>query len=152
MIEIVSYKEAYKDFIRSLNYEWLEKYFFVEPNDVKQLADPQAEILDKGGKIYFALYNNEVVGTASLLKVSDDEYELGKMAVTEKSKGLGIGKKLMEYCLDKATDLGAKKISLYSNTTLIAAIKLYEKYGFVAVPLSSEIHYTRADIKMEKHF
>ncbi len=136
MVEIVSYKEAYNDFIRSLNYEWLEKYFFVEPNDVKQLGNPQAEILDKGGQIYFALHNNEVVGTASLIKVSDQEYELGKMAVTENHKGLGIGKKLMEHCLDKAIHLGAKKVSLYSNTKLIAAINLYEKYGFAAVPLS----------------
>lgn len=151
MIEIIPYNAAYKEFIKTLNYEWLEKYFFVEPNDIIQLSNPEAEILDKGGYIFFALYNNEVVGTASLMKVSDEEYELAKMAVTEKYKGLGIGKRLLEYSIEEATKLAAKKISLYSNTKLIAAIKLYENYGFVEVPLSPEIHYERANIKMEKN-
>ena len=84
MITIIPYSEKYKAAIKSLNYEWLEKYFFVEPQDTVQLSDPQGEILDKGGHIYYALYNDEVIGTSSLLKINDTEYELAKMAVTEK--------------------------------------------------------------------
>ncbi len=150
MITIVSYKEEYKEHIKSLNYEWLEKYFSVEPNDVIQLSNPKEEILDKGGKIFFALNNDEVVGTVSLLKVSDEEYELGKMAVTEKYKSAGIGKMLMTHCIEEAKKLKAKKLSLFSNTKLEAAIHVYRKYGFVEVPLPPEIHYVRSDIMMEK--
>jgi GNAT superfamily N-acetyltransferase len=150
MIAIVPYKEAYKEHIKSLNYEWLEKYFAVEPNDVIQLSNPQVEILNKGGKIFFALDDDAVIGTASLLKVSDEEYELAKMAVTEKYKSAGIGKMLMEYCIDEAKKLNAKKLTLVSNTKLDAAIHIYRKYGFVEIPMPKETHYERGNIMMEK--
>lgn len=150
MISIVPYKAEYKEYIKSLNYEWLEKYFALEPIDVVQLSNPQVEILDKGGKIFFALDNDKVVGTVSLLKISNEEYELAKMAVTEKYKSVGIGKILMEYCIIEAKKLNAKKISLFSNTKLEAAIHVYRKYGFVEIPLPEEMHYVRSDIRMEK--
>jgi N-acetylglutamate synthase-like GNAT family acetyltransferase len=150
MITIVPYKEEYKEHIKSLNYEWIEKYFAIEPNDIVQLSNPQVEILDKCGKIFFALSNDEVVGTVSLLKISDEEYELAKMAVTENYKGSGIGKMLMEHCIDEAKKLEAKKLTLVSNTKLDAAIQVYKKYGFVEIPLPKEIHYERGNIMMEK--
>ena len=151
MIEIVNYKEAYKPYIKLLNYEWLEKYFSVEENDVLQLSNPQEEIIDNGGKIYFALYNNEVVGTSSLMKVNNEEYELAKMAVTENAQGLGIGKKLLEHCLKEALLLDAKRVTLFSNTKLVSAIALYRKYGFKEIVLPADIHYKRANIKMVKY-
>jgi ribosomal protein S18 acetylase RimI-like enzyme len=141
MITIVPYKEEYKEYIKTLNYEWIEKYFFIEPKE---------EILDKGGEIFFALDDDAVIGTASLLKVNNEEYELAKMAVTEKYKGLGIGKMLMEHCIDEAKKLDAKKLTLVSNTKLDAAIHVYRKYGFVEIPLPKEIHYERGNIMMEK--
>jgi N-acetylglutamate synthase-like GNAT family acetyltransferase len=150
MITIVPYKKEYKEHLKSLNYEWLEKYFAVEPNDVKQLSNPQAEILDKGGKIFFALDDEAVIGTASLLKVSDEEYELAKMAVTEKYQHAGIGKMLMDYCIEEAKKMNAKKLTLFSNTKLEAAIHVYKKYGFTEIPLPLEMHYVRSDIMMEK--
>ena len=148
MIEIVNYTEETKQYVKTLNYEWLEKYFVVEPNDVIQLADPQREIIDKGGLIYYAKYKNEIVGTASLLKMEDGVYELGKMAVTESAQGLGIGKILLEHCLKMASDMGIPKLVLYSNTKLKSGIHLYEKYGFKEILLEPG-HYERANIKME---
>jgi ribosomal protein S18 acetylase RimI-like enzyme len=149
-ITIVPYKEVFKEYIKSLNYEWLEKYFAIEPNDVIQLSNPQAEIIDKGGKIFFALDDDIVIGTVSLLKVSDEEYELAKMAVTEKYKSSGIGKMLMERCIDEAKKMKAEKLTLVSNTKLEAAIHVYRKYGFAEILLPKEIHYKRGNIMMEK--
>ena len=94
-IKIVPYSNQYKAYVKTLNYEWLEKYFAVEPVDVEQLSDPQLHIIDKSGHIYFAQYEGVIVGTSSLLKVEVGHYELAKMAVTEKYKGLGIGKILI---------------------------------------------------------
>ena len=148
-IEIIEYTEDLKEPVRTLNYEWLEKYFRVEPGDVISLANPQEEIIDKGGFIYYARMNNEIVGTASLLKVTEDIYELGKMAVTEKAQGFGIGKLLLEHCIKEAKIIGAKELILYSNTKLESAIHLYRKYGFTEVELESG-HYERANIKMAK--
>ena len=150
-IIIVPYINEYKKYIKTLNYEWLEKYFYVEPADAKQLSDPQTHIIDKGGHIYFAKYNNEIIGTASLMKIGNKEYELAKMAVTEKYKGQGIGQMLLEHCLVEAIKLNAVKLSLFSNTKLKSAIHLYKKYDFIEVSLPIDVHYERANIMMEKY-
>ncbi len=149
MLTISEYTDAKKESFKSLNYEWLEKYFAVEPVDEKMLSDPRREIIDKGGYIFFAEYNDTIVGTVALINLGGSSFELGKMAVTEKVQGLGIGKKLMEHCLDFAKKTGAKKVLLYSNRKLGSAIHLYTKYGFVEDPVEPG-HYERADIKMVK--
>lgn len=99
-IEIIPYQEEYKDSIKTLNVEWLEKHFKVEAIDVLQLSNPKQEIIDKEGLIYYARFNNDIVGTVSLLKVENDVYELAKMAVTDKAQGLGIGNMLMQHCFN----------------------------------------------------
>ncbi len=147
-MEIVEYNESLKEYIKVLNVEWLEKYFYVEPSDEIQLADPKASILDKGGAIYYAALDGEIVGTASLLKIDTTTFELGKMAVTEKCQGKGVGEALLKHCIAQGEQLGATKLILYSNTKLAPAIKLYQKWGFTEIPLDSS-QYKRANIKME---
>ncbi|MCE3278936.1 MAG: GCN5-related N-acetyltransferase [Bacteroidetes bacterium] len=149
MVKIIDYKEELKEHIRILNYEWLQKYFNVEPGDVISLANPTAEIINKGGYIFYASYNEEIVGVVALLKVQGDIFELAKMAVTEKYQGLKVGKVLMEHCIAFAEKHGIKKLVLYSNRQLGPAIHLYEKCGFYEIELEPG-HYERANIKMEK--
>jgi ribosomal protein S18 acetylase RimI-like enzyme len=149
MIEIIEFSSENRSFIKDLNYEWLQKYFAIEPSDEKQLSDPEKEIIDKGGYIFYAEIEGKIAGTVSLLKQQEVVYELGKMATTESSRGKGIGNALIQHCIHFAKGLNAKKLILYSNTKLQAAIHLYKKYGFEEVPLENS-HYKRSDIKMEK--
>lgn len=150
-IKIVEFQTEYRDDFKNLNIEWLQKYFVVEPFDEQQLSNPETEILDKGGKIFFAKDGDRIVGTASLLK-EHDIYELAKMAVTEDYKGKGIGNLLMEHCIAEAKKLGTKKLMLISNRSLTPALKMYEKYGFKEVPIEEEMPYERGNIKMELVF
>lgn len=148
---IIPFSPELKDEIKILNLEWLKKYFKVEAKDELMLSDPQGEIIDKGGMIFYAKYNDKIVGTVSLLKINETTFELSKMAVTDGVQGLGIGQKLMEHCVIIANEKGIKKLILYSNRKLLPAIYLYEKFGFEEVALESG-NYERADIKMEKIF
>ncbi|RKS94078.1 acetyltransferase (GNAT) family protein [Flavobacterium limicola] len=148
-IEIIPFSPAYKEAIKTLNLEWLQKHFRVEPKYEIVLSDPQGQIIDKGGMIFYAKYKDEIVGTVSLIKIDDTTFELSKMAVTDGVQGLGIGKKLMLHCLAVAEAKGMEKLILYSNRKLLSAIHLYEKFGFVEVPLEDGV-YERADIKMER--
>ena len=148
-VEIIPFSIELKEPIKTLNLEWLQKYFKVEPQDEKTLSDPQGEIIDKGGMIFYAKYNNKIVGTISLLKIDSVTFELSKMAVSDGNQGLGIGKKLLEHCLNEAKQKGIKKLILYSNRKLMPAIHLYESFGFTEIPVEEAI-YERADIKMEK--
>ncbi|CAM4106044.1 GNAT family N-acetyltransferase [Flavobacterium antarcticum] len=98
-IEIIDFAKGLELPIKTLNYQWLEKYFKVEPTDVLSLSNPKAEIIDKGGFVFYAKMNGEIVGTASLLKKSDAVFEVGKMAVAEKVHGQKIGTLLLEHCI-----------------------------------------------------
>nr|WP_315210043.1 GNAT family N-acetyltransferase [uncultured Flavobacterium sp.] len=148
-VEIIPFSTTLAAPIKTLNLEWLKKYFKVEPKDEIVLSDPQGQIIDKGGMIFYAKYNDEIVGTVSLIKIDNTTFELSKMAVTDGVQGLGIGKKLMLHCLAIAEAKGMEKVILYSNRKLLSAIHLYEKFGFVEVPLEDGV-YERADIKMER--
>ncbi|MFV5698923.1 GNAT family N-acetyltransferase [Flavobacterium sp. ZT3R17] len=148
-VEIIPFTTALTEPIKTLNIEWLKKYFKVEPKDEIVLSNPQGEIIDKGGMIFYAKYNDEIIGTVSLIKIDETTFELSKMAVTDGVQGLGIGKKLMVHCIDVAEKESIKKLILYSNRKLLPAIHLYEKFGFVEIALEDGI-YERADIKMER--
>ena len=112
------------------------------------LDDPRTTILDRGGFIWLAKVDNKIVGSSALMKEHEGVYELAKMAVTAEYRGMGISKLLIETCLDKAKDIGAKKLSLFSNHQLLTALKLYEKYGFRHVEVKDSPFET-ADVKME---
>lgn len=148
-VEIIPFSSDLKEAIKILNLEWLTKYFKVEAKDEKILSNPQLEIIDKGGMIFYAKYQEKIIGTVSLIKMDDGSYELSKMAVTDSVQGLGVGKKLLEHCILIAQEKQIKKIILYSNRSLLAAIHLYEKFGFEEIKLEDGI-YERANIKMEK--
>ena len=147
-VNIIEYSSQYQPDFRSLNLEWLDKYNLTESHDLMVLDDPQATILDRGGFIWLAISDNKVVGSAALIKEHEGEYELAKMAVTAAYRGKGISKLLIETCLAKAKEIGAKKLSLFSNHQLQTALKLYEKYGFYYVEVENSPFET-ADVKME---
>lgn len=148
-VEIIPFSPDLKDPIKILNIEWLQKYFRVEEKDEIVLSNPQEEIINKGGMIFYAKYNNEILGTVSLMKIDETTFELSKMAVSDKAQGLGIGNQLLVHCLAVAKENNIKKLFLYSNRRLLPAIHLYQKFGFIEIPLE-DVTYERADIKMEK--
>lgn len=151
MIEIISYNNKYHEDFKRLNLEWLEKYDLTESHDLKILEDPQGSVIEKGGCIFLAIDGQRVIGTAGLAKENEEAYELVKMTVDPQYRGQGISKILLDRCLDEARKLKAGKIFLFSNSQLITALKLYEKYGFRHVD-ASDSHLLTADIKMELIF
>jgi ribosomal protein S18 acetylase RimI-like enzyme len=148
MIDIIEYSDEYASDFKELNLEWLNKYNLAEDYDLEIINDPKSFILDKGGYIYLAKIADKIVGTAGLANEGNSIFELVKMTVAPAFQGKGIAKMLIEKCLNKARELNAKRISLYSNSQLITAIALYKKYGFIHVDASNSPLLT-ADIKME---
>lgn len=129
----------------------MDHYNLTESHDLQILDDPRGTILERGGFIYLAQVESRIVGSAALMKEHGDVYELAKMAVARDYQGKGISKLLLEKCLEKAHELKASKITLFSNHQLKAALGLYEKYGFQHVPVIDSPFLT-ADIKMELKF
>ena len=148
MVEIVDYSGEYANDFRELNLEWLDKYNLTESHDLEVINHPKETILDGGGHIFLARKGDKIVGTAGIANEGDSIFELVKMTVAPAFRGQGISKMLIEKCLDKAKELKAKKIFLYSNSQLQTAIALYKKYGFVHVDASNS-PLLSADVKME---
>jgi putative acetyltransferase len=147
-IEIIDYEGRYQSVFKELNAEWLYQYNLMEDLDMETLNDPKRMILDAGGVIYLAKYEDQIVGSAALIPEHHGAYELAKMAVAKEFRNRGISRLLIERCLEMAKTLGATKVTLFSNHQLKAALVLYEKYGFQYVPVEDS-PFATADIKME---
>ena len=134
-ISIIPFEPIYQQAFKELNKEWISTYFTMEAEDYKVLDNPQGYILDKGGYIAVALYNDEPVGVCALIKTTgkEDGFELAKMAVSPKVQRKNIGWLLGQAVVDRAVELGAAKLYLESNTILTPAINLYHKLGFKKV-------------------
>lgn len=148
MIEIISFEQKYASVFKELNLYWLELYHLTEQPDLDVLDNPVGTIIESGGYIFLAKADDEIVGSAAIIKEHDNVYELAKMAVKPAFQGKGISKLLIEKCMAKAAEIGAERLLLYSNSQLKTALKLYEKYGFVYVPVTGS-PFATADIKME---
>ena len=150
-IKIVDYKSEYKDAFRDINLEWVEEMFEVEGADREVLDNPQEHILDDGGVIVLALVDGLPMGTGALRKTGPDEYELTKMGVLKKSRGLGLGRLVLDALIERAQNLGAQRLYLLTNTDCGPAIKLYEARGFLhdaAILEEFGKRYKRADVGM----
>ncbi len=102
-IEILPFQKEFAPAFKSLNIEWLDRFFYVESYDLEILSNPIKYVIDPGGEIFFALKGKRVVGTVALFKADDTTYELTKMAVLPTERGKNIGQKLMQHCLDFAS-------------------------------------------------
>ena len=125
-IEIVDFEPKFGPAFREINLEWVEEMFEVEPADLEVLDQPQKHILDEGGSILLALLEGEALGTGALKCTAQGEYELTKMGVLKKARGLGLGAQLLDALVDRAVTLKAERLYLLTNFDCDAAIKLYE--------------------------
>jgi putative acetyltransferase len=149
MSEVVRFTPEFVKHFEQLNLEWINFYFEIEDADRVMFGDPFKEIVEPGGQIFFVVVNEQVLGTCAVMRLDAKTYELAKMAVSPKAQGRGYSNLLMKNAIEFATDAGAERLILLSNTRLTAAIALYEKHGFKRVPITDAADYKRVDIQME---
>jgi len=150
-IRIVDYKAKYKKYFRSLNEEWLNEYFTIEPEDAKILKDPNRSIIRKGGIILFAELGGEIVATTALIRTDKRVFELAKMGVSHNFRSLGIGRKLCDAALKRAKRKGAREVFLLTSPRLASAIRLYKSCGFLkSSDTNHPVPYGRETIIMKR--
>lgn len=147
MVNITSFKKEDQPYFEKFNREWIEKFFWMEDIDFQVLQHPEDYIIGKGGHILMAWWEGKPAGTVALRYVSPGLYEFTKMAVDPQFRNMKAGYALAAAAIEKARELGAGAIILYSNTVLEKAIELYRRLGFREVPLDGP--YKRSNIKME---
>ena len=90
----------------------------------------------------------EVMGTAVVRVLEPGVGELKRMWLRPACQGRGLGRRLMDACLDEARRLGCRALRLDTQTKLEAAVHLYRAYGFAEIPRYNDNH--GADIWMER--
>ncbi|MBR5474270.1 MAG: GNAT family N-acetyltransferase [Lachnospiraceae bacterium] len=147
-IKIIEWEDRFAEDFVTLSREWLEKYLRMEPVDYIVLYQPYEAVLKDGGMIFFANDGEKNVGTVAMKNMGDGVFELIKLGVTESYKRQHIGDHLVEAAIAYGERCLAKKIVLFSSSVLAPALALYEKHGFVHVPMEAN-EFEDADVQME---
>jgi len=96
-------------------------------------------------KYFLAELNNKIVGGGGIYPTDGlppDTCELVKMYLLPEARGLGLGRTLIEKCIEEAAENGFKKIYLETMPELKQALSVYEKFGFeyLKVPMGNSGH------------
>src|SRR6266550_6487668 len=145
-IQIIPFRPELAPAFARLNLEWIERFFTVEELDRLMLTDCEHTIIAPGGQIFFATREEDVIGTAAVVRHSAAVCELAKMAVVPSAQGQGVGRKLAGAAIAFAEARGAHKITLMTNSRLKPALHLYEGLGFTYCELPADAEYARANV------
>jgi predicted N-acetyltransferase YhbS len=91
-----------------------------------------------------AEHEGRIVGSVMLFPAQTDVYaghadpvrwpELRLLAVAADARGLGVGRALVDECVRRARASGADTLGLHTSRSMRAAIRLYQRLGFVRDP------------------
>lgn len=97
-------------------------------------TDHLSTVFDGQKNAYWvAELQGEIVGGAGIFPTEglpDDTCELVKLYLNPNARGKGLGKLLINTCIDEARNKGFKNIYLESMPELSQAVRLYENIGF----------------------
>ena len=101
-------------------------------------ADPYLdslfEVYTVPKSIYFVIEKDgKIIGGAGVMQLDNSDEnicELQKMYLLPEGRGLGLGKFLIDNCIEKAKEFGFESCYIETMTYMEDAQKLYKKVGF----------------------
>jgi N-acetylglutamate synthase-like GNAT family acetyltransferase len=141
-ITISPYNEEYKQQIINLIISIQKNEFGIEVNEKDRpdlLNIHNSYINNNSGNFWVALYNNNVIGTISIIHISQNKLALQNMYIHKDFRGsmYNTATKLLKQTINFASQNDAKEIYLGTASDFYAAHKFYEKNGFSQVAKES---------------
>ena len=149
-MEIIEYNDKYLEDVRDLLVE-LEEYIVSIDNDKLDQVHPEyrekmaifdlEEVNNNDGKCYIAVDNNKAIGVimGKIIKFSEYDYldykcpkegEIIELVVSNKYRGMGIGKLLMEKMEEFFKSVGCEYVLVDIFAYNTKGINFYSKYGY----------------------
>jgi len=98
----------------------------------------------QAGEVLVAEVDGRIVGTITFYADANDEGMPSRFpsntagiratAVDPRARGQGIGRALVDACIQRAAAAGLSSIALHTADFMVAAVALYEKAGFRRAP------------------
>ena len=120
-----------------------------EPEDLLAVRDPAAFYIAKGGAIFFAIADDAPIAVVAVKNLSGGVYEFCKLVVLEGARGTGVGRAMVQACIDFTRNQGGSILMLQSFKRLAVALEMYARMGFVPMaPPAQMLVLARTEVVM----
>ena len=113
--------------IYAREYGWNSEFEALVANIVSKYLE---KVQPESRKCWIAELDGEQVGAVFVVRKTASVAQLRMLILTPQARGLGLGGRLVDECIQFARSKGYKKMQLWTNSCLDAARALYAKRGF----------------------
>ena len=98
-------------------------------------------------RCWLAEQDGNIAGSIMLVRKSATVAKLRLLYVEPSTRGSGLGTRLVKECVGFARECGYRKVTLWTNTMLLAARRIYEREGFQLISTEGDFETWDLDLQ-----